>query len=127
MSWVGTSVVEEYDGTCPCLICGEGPYREAEYHLFPICGCGRSWYHPACSTQLVKSAFGVCWIEPLICPYFPGCFSSEAGKTVEQEEENQEEDVGDTEHSEEEDEKEDVELQQAIMKILMLTMVKAAS
>jgi hypothetical protein len=125
MSWVGTSTVEEYDGTNPCLLCGEGPYREPEYHLFPICGCGQSWYHPACSTQLVKSAFGVCWIEPLICPHFPGCFSSEAGKTVEQE--NQEEDVGSTEEQEEEqkeEEQEDVELQQAIMKILMLAMLK---
>ena len=118
MSWVGTSTVEEYDGTNPCLLCGEGPYREAEYHLFPICGCGQSWYHPACTTQLVKSAYGVCWVETLVCPHFPGCLYGD------EEEEGQEEDVGNTEEEEqegyEEPIEEDIELQAAIAKILFV-------
>lgn len=130
MSWVGTSTVEEFNGENPCLLCGEGPYREAEYHLYPICGCGQSWYHPACTTQLVKCMYGVCWVETLVCPHFPGCLygdeaqEEDVGNTEEEEEQEEQEDVGNTEDEEQE---EDVELQQAIMKILTLTMLTATT
>ncbi len=71
-SWAGHSVIVDHDSCDPCVLCGEGPYREAEYHLHCACACGNVWYHPACSVKLLRYVYGSWVFQPLLCNYCTG-------------------------------------------------------
>ncbi len=66
-SWVGTSTIVDPESVEPCVICGEGPYREAEYHLHSVCPCGAVWYHPACTVRLLRYVYGAWVFSPICC------------------------------------------------------------
>ncbi len=66
-SWVGTSTIVDPESVEPCVICGEGPYREAEYHLHSVCPCGAVWYHPACTVRLLRYLYGAWVFTPICC------------------------------------------------------------
>ena len=71
-SWAGHSVIVDHDSCDPCVLCGEGPYREAEYHLHCACACGNVWYHPACTVKLLRYVYGAYIYVPLVCKYCTG-------------------------------------------------------
>jgi hypothetical protein len=66
-SWAGTSTIVDPESVDPCVICGEGPYREAEYHLHSVCHCGAVWYHPACTVRLLRYIYGAWVFSPICC------------------------------------------------------------
>ncbi len=66
-SWAGTSEIVDPESVEPCVICGEGPYREAEYHLHSVCTCGKVWYHPACTVRLLRYVYGAWVFSPICC------------------------------------------------------------
>lgn len=67
--FVNGSILEEYSEENPCLLCGKGPFCELEYHLHPFCGCGKAWYHPACTIKCLRIAYGQPYFVPIICPF----------------------------------------------------------
>lgn len=69
VQYVNGSILEEYSEEDPCLLCGKGPFCELEYHLIPFCGCGKAWYHPACTVKCMRIACGQAYFLPLVCPY----------------------------------------------------------
>ena len=71
-SWAGNSIIVDHDSCGPCVLWGEGPYREAEYHLHCACACGNVWYHPACSVKLLRYVYGSWVFQPLVCKYCTG-------------------------------------------------------
>jgi len=66
-SWAGTSEIVDPASVDPCVICDEGPYREAEYHLHSACPCGAIWYHPACTVRLLRYIYGAWVFSPICC------------------------------------------------------------
>ena len=69
VEYVNGSILEEYSEEDPCLLCGKGPFCELEYHLVPFCGCGKAWYHPACTVKCMRIACGEAYFLPMVCPY----------------------------------------------------------
>jgi hypothetical protein len=69
VTFVNGSILEEYSEDDPCLLCGRGPFCELEYHLVPFCGCGKAWYHPACTIKCLRIAYGQPYFVPMICPF----------------------------------------------------------
>ncbi len=69
VTFVNGSILEEYSEEDPCLLCGRGPFCELEYHLVPFCGCGKAWYHPACTIKCLRIAYGQPYFVPMVCPF----------------------------------------------------------
>ena len=64
----GQCPMERYDGPM-CIICGEGPYLEEVWHLQNIGCCSRGVYHPACTVELLREAYGVFYWDIMRCPH----------------------------------------------------------
>ncbi len=69
VTFVNGSILEEYSEEDPCLLCGRGPFCELEYHLVPFCGCGKAWYHPACTIKCLRIAYGQPYFVPMVFPF----------------------------------------------------------
>lgn len=77
IEYVNGSILEEYNEENPCILCGRGAFCELEFHLYPICLCGKAWYHPACTIKCLRVAYGASYFLPIICPY---CYPKKKSK-----------------------------------------------